>query len=76
MYIYKYKCIHIYINTYIYLAAAPIPIIASKYWFSKKVLTHKVPYNANARNIPCQKDDAVYLDKLQTKGVKKSILYM
>ena len=27
-------------------------IIESKYWFSKTVFTHKMPYKASARNIP------------------------
>ena len=34
------------------LAVAPMLIIESKYWFSKTVFTHKMPYKASARNIP------------------------
>jgi len=43
----------------------------------KEILTRiEVEFERVYVQVPIRNDDDVYLDKLQTKGVKKSILYM
>jgi hypothetical protein len=65
-----YVCIYIYLYTYIYIY---IHVYMYVYTYvhivQKKILV-------DSKYAQLYDDDDVYLDKLQTRGVKKSILYI